>query len=65
VLLKSGTNIQQTNIVRRHLSKIKGGRLAAACYPAQLISLMTSDVPGDDLETIASGSTVADTNTCG
>lgn len=63
-LLKSGANIQQMNIVRRHLSKIKGGRLAAACYPAKLISLIISDVPGDDLQAIASGPTVADTSTC-
>ncbi|TBR38002.1 glycerate kinase [Marinomonas agarivorans] len=63
-LLKSGANIQQMNIVRRHLSKIKGGRLAAACYPAKLTSLIISDVPGDDLQAIASGPTVADTSTC-
>lgn len=63
-LLRSGADIQQMNIVRRHLSKIKGGRLATACYPAQLITLMISDVPGDNLEAIASGPTVADTSTC-
>ena len=59
-LLKCGANIREMNCVRKHLSSIKGGRLAAACAPAKLISLMISDVPDDDLDVIASGPTVAD-----
>ena len=63
-LLNSGANIGEMNCVRKHLSRIKGGRLAAACAPARVVSLMISDVPGDDPSTIASGPTVADATTC-
>ncbi|HBR97721.1 MAG TPA: glycerate kinase [Gammaproteobacteria bacterium] len=59
-LLRSGATIQEINCVRRHLSAIKGGRLAQACYPARVINLMISDVPGDDPTDIASGPTVPD-----
>jgi hydroxypyruvate reductase len=52
------------NCVRRHLSDIKGGRLAAACYPARVLTLLISDVPGDMPRDIASGPTVADSSTC-
>ncbi|MFN0315070.1 MAG: glycerate kinase [Burkholderiales bacterium] len=62
-LLKSGANIGEMNCVRKHLSAIKGGRLAAACYPARVVSLLISDVPGDDPAVIASGPTVADPTT--
>lgn len=63
-LLKSGATISEMNCVRRHLSAIKGGRLAAACHPARLLTLLISDVPGDDPVDIASGPTVADPTTC-
>ncbi len=63
-LLKSGATISEMNCVRRHLSAIKGGRLAAACHPARLLTLLISDVPGDDPVNIASGPTVADPSTC-
>lgn len=63
-LLKSGATIREINCVRRHLSAVKGGRLGAACHPARLITLMISDVPGDDPVDIASGPTVADPTTC-
>ncbi|MNZ02536.1 putative hydroxypyruvate reductase [compost metagenome] len=63
-LLKSGASISEMNVVRRHLSAIKGGRLAAACYPARVVNLLLSDVPGDDARDIASGPTVADSTTC-
>ncbi|HEY0522078.1 MAG TPA: glycerate kinase [Stellaceae bacterium] len=59
-LLRSGANIQEMNCVRKHLSAIKGGRLAAASYPARCHALLISDVPGDDPSVIASGPTVAD-----
>jgi glycerate 2-kinase len=59
-LLKSGATIAEMNCVRRHLSAIKGGRLAAAAAPAHVVALMISDVPGDDPCVIASGPTVAD-----
>ncbi|WP_424753294.1 glycerate kinase type-2 family protein [Methylobacterium sp.] len=62
-LLRSGADIAQMNTVRRHLSAIKGGRLAAAAYPARVVSLIISDVPGDDPAAIASGPTVADPTT--
>ncbi len=62
-LLTCGAPIDKINTVRRHLSLAKGGRLAEACAPAQVISLIISDVPGDDLETIASGPTVPDRTT--
>ena len=63
-LLKSGATISEMNCVRRHLSAIKGGRLAAACHPARVLTLLISDVPGDDPIDIASGPTVADPTTC-
>ncbi|MGH6931747.1 MAG: glycerate kinase type-2 family protein [Dongiaceae bacterium] len=59
-LLKSGANISEMNCVRKHLSAIKGGRLAAAAAPAKVVSLLISDVPGDDPAVIASGPTVGD-----
>ena len=59
-LLRSGANIEEINCVRKHISAIKGGRLAAACSPARIITLLISDVPGDDPAIIASGPTVAD-----
>ena len=62
-LLKSGARIGEMNAVRKHLSAIKGGRLAAAAAPARFVSLVISDVPGDDLSVIASGPTVADSST--
>ena len=62
-LLKSGAPIAEMNCVRKHLSAIKGGRLAAAAYPAQVVSLVISDVPGDDLAAVGSGPTVADPTT--
>lgn len=63
-LLESGASIAEMNCVRKHLSRIKGGRLAAACAPARILTLLISDVPGDDPSVIASGPTVADTSTC-
>lgn len=63
-LLKSGATISEMNCVRRHLSSIKGGRLAAACHPARVLTLLISDVPGDAPVNIASGPTVADPTTC-
>jgi hydroxypyruvate reductase len=63
-LLKSGASINEMNCVRRHLSAIKGGRLAAACSPARVLTLAISDVPGDDPINIASGPTVTDPTTC-
>ena len=63
-LLASGATITEMNCVRRHLSAIKGGRLAAACHPARVLTLLISDVPGDDPIDIASGPTVADPTTC-
>jgi hydroxypyruvate reductase len=62
-LLASGATITEMNCVRRHLSAIKGGRLAAACHPARVCNLLLSDVPGDDPIDIASGPTVADPTT--
>jgi hydroxypyruvate reductase len=63
-LLRSGATISEMNCVRRHLSAIKGGRLAAACRPARVLNLLISDVPGDDPIDIASGPTVPDPTTC-
>lgn len=63
-LLESGAHIGEMNCVRKHLSRIKGGRLAAACAPAQVFTLTISDVPGDDPAVIASGPTVPDASTC-
>lgn len=62
-LLKSGANISEMNCVRKHLSAIKGGRLARAAAPAKVVALMISDVPNDDLSVIASGPTVPDPTT--
>jgi hydroxypyruvate reductase len=62
-LLRSGANIGEMNCVRKHLSAIKGGRLAAACAPAKVVTLAISDVPGDDPSVIASGPTVPDPTT--
>ncbi len=59
-LLKSGAPINEMNCVRRHLSAVKGGRLALACYPAKVVTLIVSDVPGDDPAIVASGPTIAD-----
>ena len=63
-LLNSGANIGEMNCVRKHLSRIKGGRLAAACAPARVVTLTISDVPGDDPSVIASGPTVPDASSC-
>jgi glycerate 2-kinase len=62
-LLRSGASIDEMNCVRKHLSGIKGGRLAAAAYPARLVTLLISDVPGDEPSVIASGPTVPDPTT--
>ncbi len=62
-LLRSGATISEMNCVRKHLSGIKGGRLALAAHPAKVISLLISDVPGDDPSVIASGPTVGDDTT--
>jgi glycerate 2-kinase len=62
-LLRSGANISEMNCVRKHLSAIKGGRLARAAAPARVVALMISDVPNDDLSVIASGPTVPDATT--
>ena len=63
-LLRSGAAIDEMNCVRKHLSAIKGGRLAALCAPARVVTLLISDVPGDAPEIIASGPTVPDPTTC-
>src|SRR5262249_1522888 len=63
-LLKSGASIGEMNCVRKHLSAIKGGRLAAACHPAKVMTLLLSDVPGDRPTDIGSGPTVGDPTTC-
>ena len=63
-LLKSGATIAEINCVRKHLSAIKGGRLALACAPARVATLLISDVPGDDPAIIASGPTLPDASTC-
>ena len=63
-LLASGATISEMNCVRRHLSAIKGGRLAAACHPARVVTLLISDVPGDSPTDIGSGPTAADPTTC-
>jgi glycerate 2-kinase len=62
-LLRSGAAIGEINTVRKHLSRIKGGRLARAAYPARVVTLAISDVPGDDPAVIGSGPTVADPST--
>ena len=63
-LLRSGATISEMNCVRRHLSDIKGGRLAALAHPAKVVTLLLSDVPGDVPADIASGPTVPDPTTC-
>ena len=63
-LLESGASISEMNCVRKHLSRIKGGRLAVACAPAPVVTLAISDVPGDDPSIIASGPTVPDATSC-
>ena len=63
-LLRSGAAIDEMNCVRKHLSAIKGGRLAAMCAPARVVTLLISDVPGDAPEVIASGPTVPDSSSC-
>ena len=63
-LLKSGAAIDEMNTVRKHLSAIKGGRLAAMCAPARVVTLLISDVPGDEPSIIGSGPTVPDASTC-
>lgn len=65
ILLKSGASIHQVNAVRKHISQIKGGRLAQLAAPARLVSLIVSDVVNDSLEDIASGPTVPDSSTYG
>jgi glycerate 2-kinase len=63
-LLSSGATISEMNCVRKHLSSIKGGRLALACAPARVVTLLISDVPGDDPGVVASGPTLPDPGTC-
>jgi len=63
-LLASGASISEINCVRRHLSNVKGGRLGVLCHPARLVTLLVSDVPGDEPMDIASGPTVVDSTTC-
>ena len=63
-LLRSGARISEINCVRKHLSAIKGGRLAAAAWPAQVFNLLISDVPGDDPAMVASGPLIPDATTC-
>ena len=63
LLLKAGADIEELNTVRKHISRVKGGRLAEHCYPARIISFILSDVIGDHLETIASGPTAPDETT--
>jgi len=62
-LLSSGASITAMNTVRKHLSRVKGGQLAAAAWPARMLALMISDVPGDDPAVIGSGPTVGDAST--
>lgn len=63
-LLLSGASVAEMNCVRKHISAIKGGRLAKICEPAQVVMLVISDVPGDDVATIGSGPTLPDDTTC-
>lgn len=63
LLLRSGAKIQEINTVRKHLSQVKGGQLARHAFPAQVLALVLSDVPGDPLNAIASGPTVGDPTT--
>ncbi|MFK4824433.1 glycerate kinase [Paenochrobactrum sp. BZR 588] len=62
-LLASGLPISAMNVIRKHISKVKGGRLAAACFPAKVVSLIVSDIPGDNPAYVASGPTVPDRST--
>lgn len=62
-LMEAGANIQEINTVRKHLSLVKGGQMAKAAYPATVINLIFSDVPGDELSTVASGPMVLDSTT--
>jgi hydroxypyruvate reductase len=62
-LLASGAPIGEMNLLRKHLSRVKGGQLAAACHPARLLTLMISDVPGDEPSQIASGPTIGEAST--
>lgn len=62
-LMRKGATIQELNTVRKHISKVKGGQLAAAAFPAQVINLVFSDVPGDDMSMVASGPTLPDKTT--
>lgn len=62
-LLASGLPIRDMNVIRKHISKIKGGRLAAACFPAKVVNLIVSDIPGDNPAYVASGPTVPDSST--
>jgi glycerate 2-kinase len=64
LLLRAGAKIQELNAVRKHLSRVKGGRLAELLYPAATVSLILSDVIGDHLDVIASGPTAPDSTTC-
>lgn len=63
-LLRSGANIHEMNVVRKHLSAIKGGQLALAAAPARVVTLVLSDIPGDQLALVASGPTLPDSSTC-
>jgi hydroxypyruvate reductase len=63
-LLRAGAPISALNVVRKHLSALKGGRLAQAALPARVVTLLISDIPGDDPALVASGPTVADASTC-
>ncbi|MES2898082.1 MAG: glycerate kinase [Pseudomonadota bacterium] len=63
-LLRCGATIAEMNCVRKHLSAIKGGRLAQACYPARIETLVLSDIPGDDPALVGSGPTFPDASTC-
>ncbi len=63
ILLRSGAPISAMNAIRKQFSRIKGGRLAAAAYPARVVSLVVSDIPGDHLSLVASGPTIADDTT--
>jgi len=62
-LMRAGADIREINCVRKHLSKLKGGRLAAAAHPAPVITFVISDIPGDEVGDIASGPTIADATT--
>lgn len=63
-LLRRGASIAEFNVVRRHLSRIKGGRLAVQAFPARVVTLVISDIPGDDVALVASGPTLGDASTC-